>query len=305
MSKTLHITNGDSLTELLSNLSINGNIITWREVLCEGKTTPDVGSESFWKTRFEYFQTNYKITKQTFIEKTLKEYRRLCNEKQQDEIVLWFDNDLFCQINMIAVISWIKKFRSDMAVSLVSPKKQNQFFHELSQEQLQKLFEKRVELNKDDIASADYVWQLYCSDSPIRLENFSSFNSSQFLFLQEAIESHLTRFPSIHNGLNSVENFVLNEASKRKLKSKDELISYCLKDQKIFGYGDMQYEGVIQSIKPLFKSFNPVTLTQKGKDILDGATNFYSELRNDNIFLGGSKKYDFLYNDSTGKLLKL
>lgn len=305
MSKPLHITNGDFLTEILKSFSFEGEMITWREVLCEGKTTPDVGSEAFWKTRFDYFKTHYKTTKQSFIEKTLKEYRKLCNEKQQEEIVLWFDNDLFCQINMIAVISWIKKYRRGTQVSLVSPKKQYQFFHEMAEEQVKKLYEKRIQLTEDDIASADYVWQLYCSESPIRLENFSAFNSSQFNFLQEAIQTHLSRFPSLHNGLNSVENFVLNEASKRKLKSKEELIVMSLKNQKSFGYGDLQFENVISTIKPLFKSFNPVTLTKKGMEILDGATNFYSELRDDSIFLGGSRKYDFLYNEGNGKLLKL
>ncbi|GLB49565.1 DUF1835 domain-containing protein [Neptunitalea lumnitzerae] len=305
MSKTLHITNGDALTEQLSQTSVNGSIITWREILCEGKTTVDVGSESFWKTRFDYLKTNYKTTKQTFIEKTLKEYRRLCNEKQQDEIVLWFDNDLFCQINMIAVISWLKKFRKGVQVSLVSPKKQFQFFSTMNAEQLEKMYQKRIELTQDDIASADYVWQLYCSDSPISLQNFSSFNSSQFNFLQEAIQTHLSRFPSIYNGLNSVENFVLSEATKRKLSSKEELIVMSLKNQKSFGFGDLQFENIIDSLKPLFKSLNPVTLSKKGKEVVDGSTNFYAELRDDYIFLGGSRKYDFLYNDGTGKLLKL
>ncbi|GLB51364.1 hypothetical protein NBRC110019_04030 [Neptunitalea chrysea] len=305
MSKTLHITNGDSLTEQLAGVPVQGNIITWREILCEGKTTTDVGSETFWKTRFDHLKSNYRITKQTFIEKTLKEYRRLCNEKQQDEIVLWFDNDLFCQVNMIAVISWLKKYRKDVQISLVSPKKQFQFFSSLTSEQLDRLYKKRVHLTQDDIATADYVWQLYCSDSPINLENFSSFNSSQFNFLQNAIHTHLSRFPSIHNGLNSVENFVLGEATKRKLKSKDELIVMSLKNQKSFGFGDIQFENVINLLKPLFSTFSPVTLSQKGNDVIDGATNFYSELRDDHIFLGGSRKYDFLFNDSTGKLLKL
>ncbi|SFU72302.1 protein of unknown function [Pustulibacterium marinum] len=305
MNKILHITNGDSLTDVLKKLPVKGEIITWREVLCEGKTTTDVGSESFWKTRFEHFKSNYKVTKQSFIEKTLKEYRRLCNEKQQDEIVLWFDNDLFCQINMIAVISWLKKFRQGVQVSLVSPPKLEQFFSDKTEEQLLKMFEKRVHLTSDDIATADYAWQIYCSDSPIRLENFASLNSSQFDFLSTALEAHLSRFPSIQNGLNSVENFVLNEATKSKLKSKEELIAMSLKNQKVFGYGDLQYENVIATIRPLFHTFNPVVLSKKGKEIVDGAANFYAELRNDDIFLGGSKKYDFLYNESSGKLLKL
>lgn len=47
MRQSLHITNGDALTGLLRTTSINGEIITWREMLCEGKTTTDVGSENF------------------------------------------------------------------------------------------------------------------------------------------------------------------------------------------------------------------------------------------------------------------
>lgn len=95
MSKTLHITNGDSFTKMLERLEIQGEIITWREMLCEGKTTNDVGSESFWRNRFEFLNSSYKVTKNTFINFTLKEYRNLCNQKSQDEIVLWFEYDLF------------------------------------------------------------------------------------------------------------------------------------------------------------------------------------------------------------------
>ena len=64
-------------------------------MLCEGKTTSDVGSEDFWKNRFEFFKTTYKVSKQKFIDYTVKEYRNLCNKKNQKEIVLWFEHDLF------------------------------------------------------------------------------------------------------------------------------------------------------------------------------------------------------------------
>ena len=63
MKSLLHITNGDSFTSRLESLQLKGDIITWREMLCEGKTLCTVGSESFWKTRFEFLNKNYKITK--------------------------------------------------------------------------------------------------------------------------------------------------------------------------------------------------------------------------------------------------
>ena len=73
MSSQLHITNGDILTNKLNTLKLEGDIITWREMLCEGKTETSVGSESFWKTRFEFLNKNYKVSKSWFIYNNLKE----------------------------------------------------------------------------------------------------------------------------------------------------------------------------------------------------------------------------------------
>ncbi|MDG1399076.1 MAG: DUF1835 domain-containing protein, partial [Polaribacter sp.] len=67
----LHITNGDSTTNYLKKINLKGEFITWREMLCEGKTTTDVGSETFWKNRFEFLKSSYKINKKTFIDYTL------------------------------------------------------------------------------------------------------------------------------------------------------------------------------------------------------------------------------------------
>lgn len=310
MSSLLHITNGDSFTGRLKSLELNGDIITWREMLCEGKTEATVGSESFWKTRFEFLNKNYKVSKAWFIEKTLKEYRSLCNHKQQDQIVLWFEYDLFCQVNMLAVISWLKANRKYAEISLVCSGKEDDSdilygLNDLNNEQLLNLYETRTILNQDDIEYADYVWQLYCSDNPIRLENLQDYNEFQFDYLSEAIKGHLQRFPSITNGLNLVENQVLNISVEQKPKSKKELMSSILQNQGVYGFGDSQYERIIGTLKPLYSSFNPVRLSKKGKEILTRQTSYYSSIRDNEAYLGGALKYRYLYNTDSDRILKL
>ena len=265
MNSILHITNGDSFTQKLKQLNLDGDIITWREMLCEGKTLSTVGSESFWKTRFEFLNKNYKVSKSWFVEKTLKEYRSLCNHKQQDQIVLWFEYDLFCQVNMLAVISWLKTHRRHAQISLVcsgEQEGQDRLFAlcELSDEQLRKLYDNRVELSQDDIEYADYVWQLYCSDNPMRLENLGDFGNYQFDYLEDAVQAHLRRFPSLRNGLNSFENQVLSIAEEKELASKREFVGAVLREENPYGYGDTQISRMMGRLKPLFTSFNPVKL---------------------------------------------
>ena len=310
MKSLLHITNGDSFTERLKKLPLKGDIITWREMLCEGKTLSNVGSESFWKTRFEFLSKNYSISKSWFVEKTLKEYRSLCNHKQEDRIVLWFEYDVFCQINMLAVISWLKTHRRHAEISLVCSGKEDDTerlygLNELSDEKLLHLYENRVFLTQDDIEYADYVWQLYCSDNPMRLENLGDFENYQFSYLAEAIGSHLKRFPSIKNGLNAIENNVLRIAADEKPKSRRDLLGKILRNQGNYGFGDTQYERTLTALKPLIHSFNPVRLSRKGKELLAGNANFYGQLRDADYYLGGALKYGFLYNTETDRILKL
>lgn len=310
MSSQLHITNGDIFTKRLRSLKLEGEIITWREMLCEGRTETNVGSESFWKTRFEFLNKNYKISKSWFIDKTLKEYRALCNHKQEDHIVLWFEYDLFCQINMLAVISWLKTHRPYAEISMVCSGNEGNSnllygLNDLDDKQILDLYANRTFLTKDDMEYADYVWQLYCSDNPIRLENLKDFGSFQFPYLSEAIRAHLMRFPTIKNGLNEVENNILRLSDKVKPQSKMELMATVLKNQGRYGFGDIQYERLFTKLNPLFTSFNPVKLSKKGNEILKGKTSYYSCIQDNDAYLGGALKYNFLYNTNTDRILKL
>jgi hypothetical protein len=310
MSSQLHITNGDAFTQLLQAQKLNGDIITWREMLCEGKTETNVGSEAFWRTRFEFLHQNYNVSKSWFIEKTLKEYRSLCNHKQQDEIILWFEYDLFCQVNMLAVISWLKTHRRHAKITLACSGDQNQpgeykGLCELTSREIKDLYKKRVELSQDDIEYADYVWQLYCSNNPIRLENLSDYENYQFPYLESAVQAHLKRFPTIKNGLNAVENSLLQTANEFKPSSKKAFFNRILSNQGGYGFGDSQYERMLAGLKPLFQSFNPVRLSAKGIEILENKTSFYPFIRDNETYLGGALKYKFLYNTDTARILKL
>ena len=307
----LHITNGDSTTNYLKKLGFSGDFITWREMLCEGKTTSDVGSERFWKNRYDFFKNSYKISKQNFINYTVKEYRNLCNKKEQKEIVLWFEYDLFCQVNMIAVLSWLKRYRKGYHISLVCSgtiKGSNKMhgLSDLSKEQISNHYKNKVELTQDDIEYADYIWQLYCSNNPLRLETIYKFNTtSPFKYLATALEAHLQRFPSLENGLNTIENTILKTANTHQFSSKKQLVSQLLKTEKMYGFGDLQYDHKIDRLQKLFISYNPIKLSKNGVQVLKNQLNFYSQLRSDNSYLGGSKKYSFLYNNSTKKLLQI
>ena len=309
-NKILHITNGVKTTISLKSFGFKGRFITWREILGEGKTSTDIGSEDFWKTRFNFLKSSYKITKKTFIDYTLKEYRNLCINKNQEEIVLWFDYDLLSQINLIAIISWLKRYRKHEKISLVNVNNSKltalKKISELNSNQVNRKYLKRIELTTDDIEYADYMWQLYCSNCPLRLETIYKYNPmSPFIYLSKAFEMHLKRFPSVENGLNFLENHVVNFASKKSLISKKQLAEKLLKNLESYGLQVHHYNYKIERLKILFKSFNPLIINSVGKNVLDNKQNVYKQLRCENAYLGGAKQYNYLYQNSSTKLIKI
>lgn len=310
-TSTLHITNSDKTTSYLKSLGYIGEFITWREMLCEGKTSIDVGSESFWKTRFEFLKSSYKVTKKTFIDFTLKEYRNLCQNKNKEEIILWFDHNLHSQINMIAIVSWLKRYRKGEKISLViggtlELSNKIETLNQLSKNQITEQYLHRSELSLDDIEYADYIWQLYCSNCPLRLETIYKYNPmSPFIHLSKAIEMHLKRFPSIENGLNSTENYIIKTAAETMYSSKNKLVKDLLKNEKTYGFEEYYYTHKIERLKVLFTSFNPVKLSRKGKKVLKNEENLYRDLRTENAYLGGVKQYGYLYQNNSNKLLKI
>ncbi|MBR9847259.1 MAG: DUF1835 domain-containing protein, partial [Algicola sp.] len=62
MSKTLHISNGSSLTTVLQELTeIEGDILTWQEMLCEGPTIAHIDSDEFIEVRKQFLSDFYNI----------------------------------------------------------------------------------------------------------------------------------------------------------------------------------------------------------------------------------------------------
>ena len=98
----LHILNGDATANLFKETGLPGQVLVWREILAEGPATQTPDEKAFWRQRQEYITQSYQETTQNYHLKVLTELNRLqqlC--RQQDEIILWFEHDLICQVNLV------------------------------------------------------------------------------------------------------------------------------------------------------------------------------------------------------------
>ncbi len=309
MPRQLHIANGNILAQNILDLEIQGDIVIWREMLCEGPTTYELGTPEFIKIRKAFLKSCYQINPEDYEDKFLKELHKLDSIKNIDEIILWFEFDLFSHINMLAAISRLLENKVDLPVYLVCSKKlkgekEFQPLSQLSLKHLKNHFDQKIHLNQDDLEMANVIWQYYNEENPLKLKALIK-QKSNFEYLSSCIRTHIERFPNSRTGLNTIEANILRLIKENNITSLNQLLGYSIQYQGYFGYGERQIQRLLDKLKQFYTlDNNKIILTEKGEEAHAGTRNFYQELKNNDSF-GGVKMYDFLYDSESHNILKL
>jgi len=307
--KILHITNGEVLTKSLEELGIEGDILTWNEMLCEGPTEHHIDSEAFFETRKAFLKNTYNVESKDYKSKFIDEIEKIRSTDNYSEIVLWFEYDLFCHINLVAVIALLQQKLISLPLSLVcsgrvSGEKELKGLSELTSQQLIKHYEDKTLLNKDDINTAITIWRIYCGGNHNDIKPFIT-KPSSFTYLSNCLKAHLKRFPNTENGLCSIETNILELIHKREIKSLNQLMGYALTYQGYYGYGDTQIQRMVKKLMLFIDNTEEFfKLNKKGVLALEMKQNFSKELSNDMVF-GGAERLDFQFDNSLNKLLKI
>lgn len=307
MSKLpLHITNGDVLSDYLNDLNIEGDMITWQEMLCEGPTLEQVYSTEFSKLRIQFFSDFYDI--ELDIAKIELALEKLNHLDTFSEIILWFEYDLFCHINMIAVISLIQQKKITLPIYLVCSGKVDRNENlkglaELNSGQLLKHYRDKILLKPEDIDLATTIWGIYCGKDHNLLKPFIVEKSS-FKYLSNCLKAHLERFPETKDGLNNMERNILEIVRDKTIKSRHHLLGYALNYQGYYGYGDLQILRIMDKLSIFFdETENAIKLNRKGHEALLAQHNFTLEINN-NMTYGGVNRFEYQFNKKENKLVK-
>lgn len=305
----LHITNGSSLTGALNEIGISGDILTWNEMLCEGPTLCQIDSKDFFSARESFFKDTYNIDAEDYKLKFVNELSKLDASQDYKKIVLWFEYDLFCHINLVAVISLISQKHLEIPIYLVcsgrvSGEKDMKGLAELTIEQLEDHYKDKVKLTKEDLNTALTIWRIYCGEDHNALKPYIT-KPSSFKYLSNCLKAHLKRFPNTENGLCTIENNILEMIDKKDIRSNNQLLGYALTYQGYYGYGDTQLERIIDKLKMFIDdSGEKLKLNEKGQLAIQMKYNFSKELASEMAF-GGLERLDFQFDDSLNTLLKI
>jgi hypothetical protein len=254
MSSALHILNGDSTAYVFKDSGLDGDLLVWREVLSQGPLVEDISLSAFWEARSKWICGSFNETPDQYDEKVIKPLEKLNNI--YDEVTLWFEFDLHCQVNMLGVLVMMLK-HTDLSIPktyLVCPNEcigveDFRGMGQLTGGQLEGLYDNRSQLSDWDFALALQAWKLYVSSDDAALEkwiNETTFWGSLHL-LKPALQAHLKRVRVNANGLNYIEQSLL-DIYNSGIKTKPAIYKAFWKTEKIYGMGDLEIDIYLKAL---------------------------------------------------------
>ncbi len=242
----LHIHNGDSSANIAKQSTIPGEHFAWREALIEGPTPEDVSGEQWRRIRAKHLSEYYGVDLRETERELETQEDKLAGYVEHDEVVLWFEHDLFCQINLLYLLNWFaQRELGQTKLSLIFigkfPGLPNfRGLGELNPAQMASLLDGRLEVAASQLSLSTNAWQAYCSPDPTTIERFLQTDTSAITFLQQAFRLHLERFPFVSNGLGRIQNRGLEFVSSG-LHNFIDLFPRFVETEPAYGLGDSQF----------------------------------------------------------------
>ena len=204
----LNITNGDSAAGTLSEAGIEGKIIAWRDVLHEGPVDSSLSLEELSRSRASF------ISEQGWddfahVSGDFEERDRVIRHLDYfDEVVLWFEDDLYDQLQLIQLLDFFAGGaggRRRLSVIVVDG-----YIPPLSSEELKKLDKTRPLVTAEQLDLAKRAWKAFGSPDPTAISRLLAEDTSALQYLARALTRHLEEFPSTVNGLSRSEGEALS-----------------------------------------------------------------------------------------------
>jgi len=302
----LHIHNGDSTAGTLREINFPGEHFAFREALIAGPTPAGLSSEQWQEVRAQFLTEEYELDAEKCRSDLRNQESRLESFTGHDEVILWFEHDLFCQVNLIYLLNWFAtRELGNTTLSLICigefPGKPNfRGLGELTGAQMASLFEERHAVSREEFELAAAAWGAYTSPTPERLEPLASAESRALPFLGPALRLHLERFPSVGNGLGRVENDALT-LIESGLNEFGKLFA-AFNTGPVYGFGDSQFWNELkrlaepgkalvaisqpESQEPNAELLARLEVTDKGRAVLSRQKDFVRENGID-LWLGG------------------
>jgi hypothetical protein len=216
-TRFLHVANGTSTTGTIDAAGLPGARSIWADPLYEGPVPAGLSDAELLDVR-ERFLAPPEDARDPVND--LRQWRAaIARHESYGELVLWFEHDLFDQLNLIQLLTWIREHLPEAKpVSLICigsfpGRPRFMGLGELTPRELAPLLEARQPVEASQYALARRAWQAFREPTPIALDELRHGDTSALPYLAAAIARFLQEYPWTSDGLSRTERRLLELAS--------------------------------------------------------------------------------------------
>jgi hypothetical protein len=298
----LHVLNGDAVRVPLEQSTVPGVLLVYPDILHEGPT-PLVTGDEWRRVRSRFLADGDPAREEAILQGYRQTDATLESYGDVDEVVFWFEHDLFDQLLLIRHLHWLSNVadRRGTRFSLICI---GEFpgvpgfagLGQLNAGQLASLLEPRAPLTDQQVALGARAWEAYCATEPVGREEFAGTPSSALPFLAGAFRRHLEDFPSTRNGLSRSERQILEAVGDGKVSPGEAFMRAARMEEAVF-MGDSTFWTIATRLasaphplialdvqpRPERLPTGSLRLTDTGRDVLAG--------RADHVTLNGLDRW--------------
>ena len=214
MLRPLQVANGHCTMRLIEAAGLPGRVSIWADPLHDGPIPASLSDDEWIRVRAR-FHTPDNESPDT-AEADFRQWRAVIDDHgAYDELVLWFEHDLFDQLILLQILSRVGRERPvAKPISLVSvdayPGHPDfKGLGELQPADIAALFEQRMRVTPAQLALAAEAWDTFREQDAERLRAFLRRDTSALPFLAPALERYLEERPAPEDGLTRSERRLL------------------------------------------------------------------------------------------------
>lgn len=234
-----HVLPGDSLVEEFRKSEIDGDVIVCRECMIVGDVSAETLDELF-EHRSHFLLIEYGTDEIDYHEQVADELSRLVDLPDGTIVNLWFEYELFCQVNLWFCLYLLSG--TEATIYRVAPSERNsdevwKGFGGMDERALKRCYDQRVECTAADVKLGQDLWQAYSGADHVRLRQLGESASPCFPMLAQVVEAE------IEKDVRPAE--ILREIRGRGVKEFNDLFIQFTERAGVYGFGDAQLAALI------------------------------------------------------------
>ncbi|MEX2319447.1 MAG: DUF1835 domain-containing protein [Bauldia sp.] len=201
----LIITNGDSAGYSLRDAGKAGVILPWRDVLHEG---PIVAGpiEACSAERVAYLVRRFRIPTDQIVTEFAERDTIMRSHADFDRIELWFEHDLYDQLQLIQILTFLADVNRSEGVVLVQA---DDFLGAQRADTILRFAERQRAAAADDLALGAELWSTLAEATPKAIAARVEGLDGRLPFARPVLIRFLEELPSPDNGLSRTEQAIL------------------------------------------------------------------------------------------------